>query len=483
MKGLEGSGDADKGYRVRDGHIMAAQRFKEDEIANVTNEGLSDLGRVSRNTAVAYIVLCHDEESVRGASELIQALYTSPSLTRFYVHIDLDAPHRAFEAVGDMLSRYPVEAAVMVPRIKVGWADVTMVDSELSALRTASEKWPGWSRAIILSGTAYPIKSACERDKWLRETDPRMNLVHYEKLWKICEWGDPGTGEHCKKTRGRCMDMGCTKMTATPDNGVVYKGPQWVMFSRPFAEYVLTAELPKLWLDFFRGYSQGADEMYFPTVLMNGPDEYRRWASVGTPRGTLRWDKLDPFIEEEANGTAQVPSDAGNVDKESLAVVPDGNLHPRVLRTSALMYTLWNSARRLGCPSYISDSPRGWSPCWLGREDFPDLVRSDRQFARKMRPGEGAKFWLDQMWNRTCPSDVELLEEVDPLGFVEGFKGNRSEKTEIQLAVKVLGPYVYSGTTAFMQRLRLYSGLLVLGIVQNVARMLRRGMENRWRLF
>jgi hypothetical protein len=35
MKGLEGSSDADKGYRVRDGQFMAAQRFKEDEIVTI----------------------------------------------------------------------------------------------------------------------------------------------------------------------------------------------------------------------------------------------------------------------------------------------------------------------------------------------------------------------------------------------------------------------------------------------------------------
>lgn len=422
--------------------------------------------------AVAYVVLAHDMDSVKGTAELLEALYISPALTRFYVHIDLDAWEEAVKLLRQVLAQYPPEVAVMVPRIKVGWADVTMVDAELSALRAADAAWAGWSRAIILSGTAYPIKSKCQRQKWFRDTDPRVNLVNYEKLWKICEWGDPGTGEHCKKTRGRCMDRDCTRMTNTPNNGVVYKGPQWIMLSRPFSEYVLTAALPRLWLDFFRNFSEGPDEMYFPTVLMNGPEEYRRWTSVGTPRGTRWWDHLAPFIEDSKNGTAMVPNDAGN-PKEAKRKHSEGPEH-RVLRTPALMYTLWNSARRLGCPSYASDSPWGWSPCWLGRDDFPDLVRSDRQFARKMRSGEGVKFWLNQLWNRTCPAGKSMDEDLDPDSFVEGFRAHRSLRKELMLSQAEFGEYVYTGPTSTGQRMYTYSILLILALAQNVARMVRR---------
>lgn len=465
--------------RFKDSRGDSEDRFR----ASLTQ--LKDLP--DSNTAVAYVVLCHDVDSVRGASELLQALYTSPQRTRFYIHIDLDAPKRAVELLKTVVARFPRQVAVLVPRIKVGWADVTMVDSELSALRAAFDLWNDWGRAIIVSGTAYPIKSACEREQWLRETDPRINLVHYEKLWKICAWGDPGTSEHCKKTRGRCGNPACTNMTMTPDNGVVYKGPQWVMLSRQFVSYVLTGDLPRRWLDFFRAFSEGPDEMYFPTVLMNGPEEFRRWSAVGTPRGTERWDQLAPFIEEESHGTGTslVPGDAGNVKSAVLPTAgkPSTKPHHRVLRTSALMYTLWNSARRLGCPSYISDAPWGWSPCWLGREDFADLIKSDRQFARKMRAGEGLKNWLAQTWNRTCPLDdptTLLEEEPDPEGFLEAFRANRTHSREIRHAESVLGPYVYSGMTALTRRLTTYSVLLVLGIMQNVARMLRRAGENRF---
>ncbi|KAI9030439.1 core-2/I-branching enzyme-domain-containing protein [Hyaloraphidium curvatum] len=462
--------DVSRRWRKQQAPALAAERL-----------GAGPAGASARDsdsrTAVAYIVLCHDVDSVRGAAELFEALYTSPSRTRFYVHIDLDAPAAAVALLKDVVARYPPDVAVMVPRIKVGWADVTMVDAELSALRAAFESWDRWSRAVVLSGTAYPIKSSCERERWLRDTDPRVNLVHYEKLWKICEWGDPGRGEHCKKTRARCEDVECTRMSKTPGNGVVYKGPQWVMVSRPFSEYVLEHPLPRAWLEFFRSFSEGPDEMYFPTVLMNGPAEFREWASVGTPRGTHRWDRLPPFAEQEASGTAEVPADAGLPPAGGHP--PHASNHSHILRTPALMYTLWNSARRLGCPSYPSDSPWGWSPCWLGREDFPDLVRSDRQFARKMRAGEGVKRWLAAVWNATCTSGGELGADPGPDPFLEGFRAARTHKRDLAASEAALGAYAYTGMTALSQRMLRYALLLTAAAAQNIARLGRRLMQGR----
>lgn len=165
----------------------------------------SPTGR-SFDVGVAYILLCHDMDSVAGAGEFMEAVYTHPNLTRFFVHLDAKAGTDVLVALHSIVVKYPRDAAIIVyPRLRVDWGGVSMVKAELMALKAAENLWADWKFAVIASGTSFPIKSVCEREKWLESLDPRSNLVFYEDPWKVCHWGATSWDEHCKKQRGRLV--------------------------------------------------------------------------------------------------------------------------------------------------------------------------------------------------------------------------------------------------------------------------------------
>lgn len=331
--------------------------------------------------AVAYVLLCHDMDSVAGAGEFMDAVYTHPNLTRFFVHLDAKAGTDVLIALHSIVVKYPRDAAIIVyPRMRVEWGAVSMVKAELLALKAAETMWAEWDFAIVVSGTSFPVQSVCERERWLASLDPRTNLVFYEGPWKVCHWGATSWDEHCKKQRGRCLDKECTRMSHTPDNGVVYKGPQWVLLSREFAFYAANSHHSRRWVEYFEDGSHASDEMFFPTLLMNSP-----------------------FRE-----MAQLPAKGQNGVSKPL---------------SGMIYVFWNSWRRNGCRSYRSSAPWGWSPCLLGNNDLHDLARSDKQFARKFRAGDPVKERLRRLWRRTCPletplGDMARREDTDPLANV-----------------------------------------------------------------
>ncbi|KAI9009105.1 core-2/I-branching enzyme-domain-containing protein [Hyaloraphidium curvatum] len=321
--------------------------------------------------AVAYILLCHDLDSALGAGEFMDAVYTHPNLTRFYVHLDAKAAPAALLALHGIAARFPAGAANLVyPRVRVDWGAASMVRAELLALRAAETSWAGWRFAVVASGTSYPSQPPCEREKWLSRLDPRANIVFYDRPWKVCRWGSTRADEHCKKQRGRCLDPSCSTMSHTPGGAPVYKGPQWVLLSREFAYFAANSHRSRLWLAYFESGSHASDEMFFPTLLMDSP----------------------------FNGTSQ-------------------------LAPGPFIHVVWNSERRNGCLSRRSTAPWGWSPCTLGTNDLPGVVRSRAQFARKFAAGDPAKRVLRGVWARACAGEPvgDLLAGLPDPGRDDGF--------------------------------------------------------------
>jgi hypothetical protein len=298
--------------------------------------------RFKPTVRLAFALLVHDESTISGLYELMDVIYSVRH--SYFIHVDSKVNDKIFTNLCLKLQRYR-NIFVSMERYDCSWGSMDIVRAELALLRMAVNVQP-WKFWIVLCGSSYPLHSLRYIEYKFEYLDPSSNLVFHEKgIYKICDFNlqymdyDP-----CGKTLARCIDPKCSKMTNTPLNSVVYKGPQWVVLSYEFSLYVCNQPIVDDWILFFQAKSFAADEMFFQSVLMNSP--FRNTARLIQPPD-------------------------------------DSSFHS--IHSINHMYTNWEN-----CKTHPLHRPKGWSPCYLGTRDY-DSIDKSFLFIRKIKPGDPLK--------------------------------------------------------------------------------------------
>ena len=277
-------------------------------------------------------LLVYSDETVNGIIELLEKIYSDQHC--YIIHFDSKTPLRSIEL---FTSLYP-DIKQTKQQYDIEWGSFEIVKAELEMLFTDIQC--DYDHFMFLDGASYPLQPLHMIEKELNRI-PIMNSVlfsndpGYGSRIPTCKKDSPTLSE-CDRTEARCVDETCTQYTTTPYHGPVYKGPQWVILSRAFINFLkIEKDLVDQWIDFFEWHSRIPDESFFQTIFMN---------SV--------FRDYDFLYKEDWIKTVWKDCKSGN--------------------------TLF--------------SEMGWSPCPLGVLDYDfHLENSTALFTRKIEPGSDLK--------------------------------------------------------------------------------------------
>ncbi|KAJ3095018.1 Beta-1,3-galactosyl-O-glycosyl-glycoprotein beta-1,6-N-acetylglucosaminyltransferase [Phlyctochytrium planicorne] len=297
----------------------------------------------------AYAFMVHSNETISGIKDSISLLW-HPS-DHFFIHIDAKADVSSYR---DLQAYYEFNENIHILPISYNsnWGTVEILAAELALLTEAVKEIYPWDLFILLDGTSFPLKPLNEIKRALEPiARAKQNYIHdsYTGLVKTCtnlivSFLNIGI---CNFHRAGCSNLMCSRYDYSPNHHIVWKGSQWVILSRDFANYAILDPVAKDWATFFGG-SFGSDEMFFTSLLVNH-DEFSKTIVDGS----------FPYI-----------------------------------------YKSWS---RFGCRSYKPERGYGDSPCYLGIKDFEHIQKSPGfLFARKLYAKEKLKQMIVSQWGKTC---------------------------------------------------------------------------------
>ena len=218
---------------------------------------------------IAFLVLAH------GYPQQLKSLISSLDDPRFdiYLHIDGKSDIAQFE-----LDKYELKQSnlTLVPRHKVYWADISMVETMLE-LYGAAYKHGGYDRYVLLSGEDYPLRSndaICEflsKDVEFLRAVPMFSKMHVTDYWF---WKLPSKFLVRAIRKGLSL-LGIRKkpyLTVGGKRWDVFFSSQWQALSEAAVGYILeTVEKHPEIMRYFR-YARASDEIVIATVLSNCED-------------------------------------------------------------------------------------------------------------------------------------------------------------------------------------------------------------------
>ncbi|KAJ3126656.1 hypothetical protein HK100_010143 [Physocladia obscura] len=302
----------------------------------------NNISIINSNISIAYAFLVHSQDSIDSLQESIGLLYSENDA--FFIHADrTTTPKKTLETLSKSYARFTniriLNASVSLTS---SWGSIDLLRAEIALLREAlSFDVVKWDVFLLLDGAAFPM----QRPQRIRNAlDPVVVGKQAVLAGAFDARGLPQvTGrnvlEHCTETFESRKSKSCVshawkggkgfnraKKAKTPGNQPVYKGSQWVVLSRPAAEFSMRDDIALPWLKFFSG-SFAPDEMFFQSILAN-----------------VHWSLADDF-----------------------------------------KYMVKIHSNK-GCESYEPVRKLGFSPCTLGLADWKDIRKAQDDgflFARK----------------------------------------------------------------------------------------------------
>jgi hypothetical protein len=159
--------------------------------------------------------------------------------------------------------------------INVKWGRYSIVEMTLELVRHAvklaqesqGDERHGWDFVINLCGNSRAVTSSGYRRFLLSQYPPNTNFMG--NMTRISDRPD----KFYHRTPARCLPARskCVHMTETPQGNLVYKGGQWFILSRSFANYLYEDKaLVPAWENFFSD-TWTPDESFFQSVLLASP--------------------------------------------------------------------------------------------------------------------------------------------------------------------------------------------------------------------
>ena len=260
---------------------------------------------------IAYLILCHKDTDLVG--DWIDAHLATGNFVA--VHLDGNAPDKDYN---HLIERFGSnENVAIVPRIKCGWGEWSLVQATLSLLETAAKKFKRATHFFLTSGECFPIKPAFYIQNSLDE-----DSVDYIENQDFVRSGWIKTGmvedrykyrHYFNERKQRRLFYQTLKLqrffgiARTPPNGIEMKiGSQWWCLRRKTAEAVLgfIKENPNV-LKFFKTVWI-PDESFFQTIvahlipkeqIRNHPPTFLTFSDYGMPV-VFHTDHLDHLKEQ-----------------------------------------------------------------------------------------------------------------------------------------------------------------------------------------
>ncbi len=187
----------------------------------------------------------------------------------------------------------------LLPRIKVYWGEWGMVESTLSGLKVALAEQPAVDFFVLISGQDYPIKSqdylksfyknnigssflsytSMPVRDWNWELDGGMDRLHRYFIrvgnyrWAYPPYAPP---KGIKQNALYFFAKGIYRLPRPQPEGITpYAGATWWLLHRNAASFIL--DFVNLHPDYIRFHrnTKFVDEIFFQTILCNGPEKIR----------------------------------------------------------------------------------------------------------------------------------------------------------------------------------------------------------------
>jgi len=247
---------------------------------------------------IAYLVLAHGQP--KQLFRLIERL-NQPNV-HFYVHVD----KKSVEAdnIREYLSKY--NNVVVISIHKVYWMGYNMVRSTLDLMQLAKDSGNNFKYFVLLSGQDYPIKSNNYINQFFEEHnedfidynklkylgDKFMNKVRYHYHMDVPYYNPRNPG---KIPRMVYLYYGLHRQyrKIAPhrrffNNFEPYFGSQWFALTNDTVTYILQFCKENKGFVKFMKYTEGPDELFFQTILLNserktnvcGYNEFLSWTGT-----------------------------------------------------------------------------------------------------------------------------------------------------------------------------------------------------------
>ncbi|KAI8608318.1 core-2/I-branching enzyme-domain-containing protein [Chytriomyces sp. MP71] len=261
---------------ARDSEADLASVFSAPLRRNTSTASSSNAIATVIGPAIAYGILCHNQDTASGAMDLINSLYLPTDL--FVIHVDAKAGLELIKKLHQFYSS--VSNVVVLDRsYNSEWGQVELMGAEVALLDRALllEKEFPWDLFLLLDGSAIPLQSLQTiKAKLTPVLQNQWNSVYDSRTGthsSTCTfWNSLFNRRDCGFHRGYCIDLACKQFVKTPGGNPVYKGTEWIILTKAFAKHVL--QVSEGWLDFFGG-SFASDEMFFPSILESVSDQFK----------------------------------------------------------------------------------------------------------------------------------------------------------------------------------------------------------------
>lgn len=234
---------------------------------------------------MAFLILAHNDPP--HLKKLIYAL-DDPRFD-IYVHVDAKADIRQF-AFEDYRLRHS-RLCVLDNRIKVYWADYSIVQATLGMYRAAFANGP-YIRYITLSGNDYPLVSNDSIYQQLCQTDKEFIMGSpTEQPEKVTGYYFNRAGIFGKMLTHlfRLLHITRNKAGLVMDGARwdIYFAPQWHALSGDCVAYLLdTLQRHREVIDRYFKYSFAPDELLIPTMVFHHSVFKERALRSSFPKGT-----------------------------------------------------------------------------------------------------------------------------------------------------------------------------------------------------
>jgi hypothetical protein len=183
----------------------------------------------------------------------------------FVIHVDARTTEPVFAAMRQIAG--DAANVVFIDRQPITWMGISLVETELRAIRAALAVTRGFDYLISLSMQDYPLKSRAEIVAEL-EAAPRLDYLTFEPLaeqpfhMRRRPW--LWSFEH----NGRLVRTIVPRLVPR-DLEIAWKGPWWRVLSRETCAWITTSPLTRRYLAFLKNV-QTPDEFFFQNLLMQG---------------------------------------------------------------------------------------------------------------------------------------------------------------------------------------------------------------------
>jgi hypothetical protein len=218
---------------------------------------------------IAYVVSAYKNPD--HLARLIRRLHTG-SGTSFLVHVDRKTDDATFRAM--LAGVADLEGIRFLPRHACHWGDFGHVRASLKGIRELAHRADEPDYVILLSGQDYPIKSNTFIRDFLERAEGRSFFLHFPlptENWsrggldRFRDWHIRYRGLHLRLPLRRRLPDGLR-----PWGGSAY----WIVSRSALRTIVDFLEANPGYERFFK-HVDIPDELFFQTILLNGPEAER----------------------------------------------------------------------------------------------------------------------------------------------------------------------------------------------------------------